>query len=451
MGSSLLQSIRHRLNALAYPINALPTLVNDVVVSLSLHQQQSTSYNVQRAYKSSYTTRHDSTSSVVGKENSRERRDMVSPTWKRPGLGRLGRGDPIGRNESRAPSAAGVGGTTKNSDASPPTMTTAGKSAMVELAQRGSHGIDGAPITKAKATTTTFLVNIHRLVLLMTNLQRANANELYVRRVLQEQVGLDPEDVQHLWDTAPHVFRLSVRHDIEPTILYLRSIGIHATALKMIVRANPHILGKEVEHHWLPLYTALHSIVGVDQQDDVCDWSDNYDGSNNENDDDSNNIDGKITSRAKKATSMNMVAGVLIRHPRMATLTADVIRQAHYIVQVAGAQDHHCRFLVWEYPELFERICRQLHQVMMGDDADNTGRKMPDDASLEQLMSALNILYEQHQSRRGGGRGRRNQGGGGNHSDHHFPPSVPASTTLPAELGAYDCLTHAIDAIKLKL
>lgn len=70
---------------------------------------------------------------------------------------------------------------------------------------------------------------MHRLMMLMTSLQeKIGANEMYVRRVLAEQVGISPVDLS-VWTTDPSrrsVFRLSVRREIEPVVNYLKSQGV---------------------------------------------------------------------------------------------------------------------------------------------------------------------------------------------------------------------------------
>ena len=77
--------------------------------------------------------------------------------------------------------------------------------------------------------TESTTVGLHRLMMLMTSLhERVGMNELYVRKVLAEQIGLSPMDLDS-WAMDPDkksIFRLSVRKDIEPVVNYLRSQGV---------------------------------------------------------------------------------------------------------------------------------------------------------------------------------------------------------------------------------
>lgn len=93
--------------------------------------------------------------------------------------------------------------------------------------------------------------------------RRMTANELYVRRVLKDQVGLSEHDIDSLFGHAIHGYmirRLSVKQNIEPIVLYLRSIGIIGSALVDMIVREPLILCTSVDDVYM-VYGWLTRIV----------------------------------------------------------------------------------------------------------------------------------------------------------------------------------------------
>jgi hypothetical protein len=93
---------------------------------------------------------------------------------------------------------------------------------------------------------------LYALVTMIQKLKhkRITANELYVRRVLRDQIGLSERDIGSLFgqENAPILRRLSVKQNIEPIVLYLRSIGIVGSALVDLIVCEPSIMCTSVDH-----------------------------------------------------------------------------------------------------------------------------------------------------------------------------------------------------------
>lgn len=64
-----------------------------------------------------------------------------------------------------------------------------------------------------------------RLLMLVGSLRRLSASEAYVRRYLEQHVGLDTFSLEYLHISHPQVLRLSVARDIEPAVSWLRWAG----------------------------------------------------------------------------------------------------------------------------------------------------------------------------------------------------------------------------------
>jgi len=117
------------------------------------------------------------------------------------------------------------------------------------------HGIDF--IDRAAAA-------VHRLLQVLISARRQSANEVYVKRVLQEQIGLNEYDIERMWqcdDYGGQVFRLSVRHQIEPVVKYLKSYGLCGRGLHTILREYPMILGMDVDKDLMPMIEFLESVL----------------------------------------------------------------------------------------------------------------------------------------------------------------------------------------------
>ena len=165
---------------------------------------------------------------------------------------------------------------------------------------------------------------IHRLVLLVTSLNRASANEIYVRRVLQQQLGIHPLELDLLSLHHPEVFRLSVRHSIEPVVGYLRSQGLTGSALVHVISRAPGILSSSVEEHVMPLCNFLKEILG----------------------------------------SRGM--GALVRYPQIVETSPVVLQNGFEILKnVGGASEEECTFFLREYPELFVRYSTLIEEYTM--------------------------------------------------------------------------------------
>eukprot|EP00210_Caulerpa_lentillifera_P005735 g5483.t1 len=54
--------------------------------------------------------------------------------------------------------------------------------------------------------------------------------------------------------------RLSVKNDMKPVLLYLRSVGLMDTQIVKMVSSNPSILGYSVENRLAPVYEFLESV-----------------------------------------------------------------------------------------------------------------------------------------------------------------------------------------------
>lgn len=159
---------------------------------------------------------------------------------------------------------------------------------------------------------------IHRLVLLVTNLRRASANEIYVRRVLQEQVGVDPFDLDVLSLRRPEVFRLSVRHNIEPVTALLRSRGLTGSALARVIAQAPGVLFTSVEDDLLPLCEFLKEELG------------------------------------------NRGMGALVRYPQLVETAPVTLRRGAAALKAAGAAQEDSALMLWAYPDLFVQVANAV-------------------------------------------------------------------------------------------
>ena len=153
--------------------------------------------------------------------------------------------------------------------------------------------------------------------------KRTTANELYVRRVLKDQVGLSEQDVETIFDkTNPSIMRrLSVKQNIEPVVLYLRSIGIVGSALVELIVREPMIMCTSVDH----LYT-------------IHEWIQ------------------RVISRGNSSASR--APAVILQCPQLATKISP-----EDLDKAAGALDKYPEILetfVWKYPDQF---CRFVEDV----------------------------------------------------------------------------------------
>lgn len=159
---------------------------------------------------------------------------------------------------------------------------------------------------------------IHRLVLLVTNLRRASANEHYVRRVLQQQLGIAPIDLDLMHLHHPEIFRLSVRHCIEPVVGYLRSQGLSGSALAHILARAPAVLGQSVEDEIMVLCNFLKDNLG------------------------------------------NKAMGLVVRHPELLEASYSELAAASHGLRGAGATQEDVSLMLWRYPEMFLRLGEAL-------------------------------------------------------------------------------------------
>lgn len=166
---------------------------------------------------------------------------------------------------------------------------------------------------------TTFVASaIHRLVLLVTNLRRASANEHYVRRVLQQQLGIEPLDLDLMSLHHPEVLMLSVRHCIEPVVGYLRSQGLSGSALAHVLARAPGVLGRSVEEEVMTLCNFLKANLG------------------------------------------NKAMGLVVRYPELLEASHSEMAVASNSLRGAGATQEEVALMLWRYPELFMRLGESL-------------------------------------------------------------------------------------------
>jgi hypothetical protein len=157
-------------------------------------------------------------------------------------------------------------------------------------------------------------------VVLATRLRHVGANEEYVWRTLRRQ-GLDDWQLDLLLQQHPQVFRLSVRHDIEPVVAFLRSQGLAGSALAEVLCACPAALGRPVEDHVMPLCAFLRGLLG----------------------------------------SRSM--GALLRHPPLLDAAPPALRAALAALLDAGAGRAAAAALLWDHPRLFLGLAQALHQL----------------------------------------------------------------------------------------
>ncbi|KAL4427909.1 hypothetical protein ABPG75_001998 [Micractinium tetrahymenae] len=100
------------------------------------------------------------------------------------------------------------------------------------------------------------------LLMLVSTLRRASANEAYVASYLQRRAGFDSFTLEYLLVARPGLFRLSVGRDIEPVICWLKSIGISGLQLVELVRHTPAVLSCSVDDQLEPLSGFVTSMGG---------------------------------------------------------------------------------------------------------------------------------------------------------------------------------------------
>ena len=212
---------------------------------------------------------------------------------------------------------------------------------------------------------------LYALVKMMTKLKhkRTTANEMYVRRVLQEQIGLSEYDLDRICNSCYNntppghgdknmaennnadrrgVLRLSVRHDIEPVVYYLRSIGITGSALVDLIVQKPLILGRSVEHVLIPLLDTLHRAM-----------DDGYDTSS--------------------TSSNNRAPAVLLKCPRLAVeVEVDQVQGAIDAIGALDGGDGLMRVFLWEFPDEFCDVAALIHSSTAYDDIDGVVREVVD-------------------------------------------------------------------------
>ncbi len=167
-------------------------------------------------------------------------------------------------------------------------------------------------------------------MLLVTSLNRASANEIYVRQVLQQQIGIHPLELDLLSLHHPQVFRLSVRHSIEPVIQYLRSQGLTGSALAHVISRAPGVLSSSVEEQIMPLCTFLNNKLGT----------------------------------------QGMAA--LLRYPQIVEIAPKVLENGFKVLTRAGASEEECGFFLRKFPELFVRFSAVVfdHNRTSGEEQD---------------------------------------------------------------------------------
>lgn len=164
---------------------------------------------------------------------------------------------------------------------------------------------------------------MHSVVVLMTSVRRETANEQYVKRVLRKQIGLDDFDIQHMWlsEEDKHVFRLSVRHNIDPVVSYLKSQGVRGSALTWLIRKCPGVLRADVDDQLIPLMDFLV---------------------------------GELGDRG---------VGVLVRCPRLCAVPHAAVKGVCDMLAIAGADRLVIRSFLWHYPYLYHEISRVMSAV----------------------------------------------------------------------------------------
>jgi mTERF len=188
---------------------------------------------------------------------------------------------------------------------------------------RPSSSSSLVPVTNKQRDISPSLTDIvssaiHRLVLLVTSLRRASANEIYVRRILQNEIGIHPLELDLLSLYHPEIFRLSVRHSIEPAIQFLRSQGLTGSALAQVISRAPGVLSSSVEEQVMPVCVFLNEKLGTQGM------------------------------------------GALIRYPPIVEISPSVLRDGFEVLIGAGATQEECTFFLRKFSELFARFCTLL-------------------------------------------------------------------------------------------
>jgi hypothetical protein len=136
---------------------------------------------------------------------------------------------------------------------------------------------------------------------------------MYVRRNLQK-LGIHPLELDLLSLHHPDIFRISVRHSIEPVIQYLRSQGLTGSALAQVICRAPRVLSSSVEDQIVPLCTFLTDNLGTRGM------------------------------------------GALLRYPPIIEISPFVLQKGFEIMISSGAHVEECAFFLREFPELFTRF-----------------------------------------------------------------------------------------------
>jgi hypothetical protein len=236
---------------------------------------------------------------------------------------------------------------------------------------------------------TTSTNPLFALVKMMTTLKhkRTTANEMYVRRVLQEQIGLSEYDLDRMYYNKNHtstgvfggkkemvdnnddnngVFRLSVRHDIEPVVYYLRSIGITGSALVDLIVQKPLILGRSVEKVLIPLVDTLR-----DAMDDV------------------HSTAGDHNRHTMNTASNTRAPAVLLKCPRLA-VDVDVEQVQRTIDALGGVTGGGVvKVFLWEFPDEFCDLAARMFNASAPHDTDA-------DVLKEEVVDLL-LGYQQQQ------------------------------------------------------
>lgn len=175
---------------------------------------------------------------------------------------------------------------------------------------------------------------LYALVAMIQKLkQKRTANELYVRKVLRDQVGLSEHDLATFFDHthAYEMRRLSVKQNVEPVVSYLRSIGIVGSALVDMIVREPLILRTSVDDLFL-IYEWIEHILSHSEDS------------------------------ASAANPTSLAPAVLLKCPRLATdISPQDLRDAAQTFKTSCVRrmipiETHQNLLktfLWEYPDQF--------------------------------------------------------------------------------------------------
>ena len=132
--------------------------------------------------------------------------------------------------------------------------------------------------------------------------------------MLQQQLGIDPLDLDLMFLHHPEVFRLSVRQSIEPVVGYLRSQGLSGSALAYVLSHAPTVLSRSVEDELMPLCNFLREQMG------------------------------------------NKAMGLVVRYPALLEASHGQLLTASQALYGAGAAQNEISFMIWRYPSLCVRL-----------------------------------------------------------------------------------------------